>query len=88
MEPTLTEFVTALVVGAFLAVLLTTCLRRAREMRERRRLLASRRICRICLHAWSDTGGTSTSVCPRCGAVNRRMRGGLFGWNHDSALPS
>lgn len=88
MELTLIEFVSVLVAGAFLLVLLTTCLRRAREMRDRRRVLASRRICRICLHAWSDTSTAPTSICPRCGAVNRRMRGGLFGWNHDSALPS
>jgi hypothetical protein len=88
MELTLIEFVNAVVIGSFLIVCIAACVSRIRALRERRRLLASRRICRICLHPWTDLSHHPTSSCPRCGAANRRKHGGLFGWNHDSALPS
>jgi hypothetical protein len=75
MEPTLAEFILAVVAGSGLLVFLLTVLSRVRHARSERRALAHRVICRLCLHAFEDHGHGQTVECPQCGAANERGRG-------------
>lgn len=79
MELTLTEFVVAVLVSAFLLAggfMLISRMLRANEVR---RLSAGRIICRLCLHPYRVEGREKIQPCPRCGAANERGQGRYMG---------
>ena len=74
MELTLTDFVLLVVFGACMLVLLFTVVSRTLHARSEARSLASRFICRLCMHAYEDHGHARVVACPRCDAHNERGR--------------
>jgi len=79
MELTLTEFVVVTLFGAFVLVLLLTMVSRTAHARAETRSAARRVVCRLCLHAFEDSGRGKIVHCPHCGAANERGRGRRLG---------
>ena len=74
MELTLADFVLSVVLGSFILVPLFAAVSRTLHGRTEMRSLAHRVICRLCLHAFEDTGHVRTVNCPSCGATNEKGR--------------
>lgn len=74
MDLTLTDFVLLVVFGTCILVPVFTVVSRTLHARSEARSLASRFICRLCMHAWEDHGHARIVACPRCGADNGRGR--------------
>lgn len=72
MELTLNELVTGLVAGSMLLVLLFAFISRGHRLGGRARVSARIVICRLCLHAYQQSGREPLSDCPKCGARNQR----------------
>jgi hypothetical protein len=79
MDLPLADFVLIVVLGSSLLVLLFTIISRTLHARAEARSLASRVICRLCLHAFEDHGHGKLVDCPHCGATNERGRGRRLG---------
>jgi Zn finger protein HypA/HybF involved in hydrogenase expression len=74
MELTLTEFVLLAMFATFVAVPCFAVISRTLHARTEARSLKRRFICRLCLHAYEDSGREKYMPCPRCGAANERGR--------------
>lgn len=74
MELTLADFVFYVVLGAFLIVPVIAMVSRFLHNRVEKRSLSHRVICRLCLHAFEDSGHTKVVNCPVCGALNEKGR--------------
>ncbi len=79
MELTLADFVLAAVLGSFLFVAVVAVISRFQHIREERRAIANRTVCRLCLFAFEDTSHVRTVHCPACGAINEKGRSRRLG---------
>lgn len=79
MDLTLTDFVLFVLFGSSGLVLLFTLGSRTLRIRAERRALASRVICRLCLHAFEDHSHLAIVPCPVCGALNEKGRSRRLG---------
>jgi hypothetical protein len=79
MDLPLADFVILVIVGSGLLVLFFTVVSRSLHARAEARSLASRLICRLCLHAFENHGHDKTVDCPYCGAANERGRSRRLG---------
>jgi len=79
MDLPLADFVVFVVFGSSLLVLLFTLVSRTLHARSEARSLASRIVCRLCLHAFEDHGHGKLVDCPHCGAANERGRSRRLG---------
>lgn len=79
MELTLADFVLYVVLGSFAMMLIAAVVSRTLHERVEKRSLANRLICRLCLHAFEDTGHVRTVDCPVCGAKNEKGRSRRLG---------
>lgn len=79
MDLPLADFVLLVIFGTGFLVLLFTVVSRTLHARAEARSLASRVICRLCLHAFEDQGNGKLVDCPRCGAANERGRARWLG---------
>jgi len=62
------------VFATFVAVPVFAVISRTLHARTEARSLKRRFICRLCLHAYEDSGRDRFMPCPRCGATNERGR--------------
>ena len=74
MDLSLADFVLFVVFGACVLVVFFTLVSRTLHVRAETRSLAHRVICRLCLHAFQDTGHGRVVQCPNCGAANEKGR--------------
>ena len=74
MEITLSQFVLVVVFGCCALVLLFAAVSRFLHYRSEKRALRRRIVCRLCLHAFEDTGDALLIDCPVCHAANERKR--------------
>lgn len=79
MDLTLTDFAFFAVFGACALVLAFTAISRTLHARSESRSLASRVVCRLCLHAFEDHSHAPIVHCPLCGAANEKGRGRRLG---------
>ncbi len=79
MQLTLAEFVLYVTLGSFALVPLLAVVSRTLHGRVEKRSLAHRVICRLCLHAFEDSGHVATVDCPACGATNEKGRSRKLG---------
>lgn len=79
MELTLADFVLFAVFGSCALVVAFTVISRTLHARSESRALAQRVICRLCLHAFEDTGHVGIVTCPHCGAANEKGRSRRLG---------
>jgi len=79
MELTLAEFVLMVLLGSTGLVLVTAVVSRTLHARAEARSLRHRVICRLCQHAFEDSGTTTLVSCPHCHAANERGRGRRLG---------
>ena len=79
MDLTLADFVLLVISGACCLVVLFTLVSRTLRVRAESRALAQRVVCRLCLHAFEDTGHVGVVHCPACGAANEKGRSRRLG---------
>ncbi len=79
MDLKLADFVLYGVFGLFALVPILAIISRTLHARVEKRAIASRVICRLCLHAFEDHSHVRTTDCPICGAVNEKGRSRRLG---------
>jgi len=79
MDLSLTDFVLFVLFGACGLVLFWTITSRTLHARSESRSLARRVVCRLCLHAFEDTGSARVVHCPQCGVANEKGRSRRLG---------
>jgi hypothetical protein len=79
MDLTLTDSVLAVLLVAACLMVTFALVSRFLHARAERRSLASRVICRLCLHAFEETGHVHLVDCPVCGAANEKGRSRRLG---------
>ena len=72
MEISLIDFVSYLIYGSFLLVLIQMLLLRYERMKFAKHKKQYRVICRMCQHAYEDTNSDRVSHCPHCGILNSK----------------
>ena len=75
MEISLSHFVFVVVFGCCVFVSVLAVVSRYLHYRSEKRALRRRVICRLCLHAFEDTGASPLVECPSCHARNERGQG-------------
>jgi hypothetical protein len=79
MELKLADFVLYVIVSCFTLVPILAIVSRTLHARVENNALANRVVCRLCLHAFEDSGHVNTVHCPACGAVNEKGRSRRLG---------
>ena len=79
MDLTLADFVLFVVFGSCALVVTFTMISRTLHARSESKSLAHRVVCRLCLHAFEDTGHVKIVTCPHCGAANEKGRSRRLG---------
>lgn len=79
MDLTLADFVLFMLFGSCALVVVATLVSRTLHARAESRALAHRVVCRLCLHAFEDTGHGRIVNCPQCGAANEKGRSRRLG---------
>ena len=79
MELSLTDFVFAVVLGAFILVPVFAVISRSLHSKAEKQARANLVVCRLCLHAFEDTTHVSIVHCPACGAANEKGRSRRLG---------
>jgi len=79
MDLSLADFVLFVVFGACVLVMFFTLVSRTLHARAENRSLTHRVVCRLCLHAFEDTGHGRVAQCPACGAANEKGRSRRLG---------
>ena len=72
MELSLADFVTGVLLGSFALVPILAMGSRYLHHRVEKQALANRVICRLCLHAFEDSGHVRLVHCPVCNAANEK----------------
>lgn len=79
MDLSLADFVLFAVFGACALVVVCTVVSRTLHAHSESKSLAHRVICRLCLHAFEDSGHVKIVHCPHCGAANEKGRSRRLG---------
>lgn len=79
MDLTLADFVLFALFGCCALVMGLTVVSRTLHARSESRSLARRVVCRLCLHAFEDSGHGRIVHCPLCGAANEKGRSRRLG---------
>jgi len=79
MDLTIAEFVFLILFSSCVLVLGCSVISRRLHANAEKRSIARRIVCRLCLHAFENTGSGQIVDCPQCGAANERGRSRKLG---------
>lgn len=79
MDLTIAEFVFLILFGTCGFILACSWISRRLRAQAETRSLARRVVCRLCLHAFENSGSGQIVDCPQCGAANERGRSRKLG---------
>ena len=79
MELGLADFVWLIVFASCTLVLVCAVVSRTLHNRSESRSLSRRVVCRLCLHAFEDSGRSKIVNCPQCHAANEKGRSRRLG---------